>query len=79
MPGRTLHVGVALWYLGGTGGMNRVALSNLVGTRFGVDRNAKYRGLLWLEQAGLVSVQRKLGRAPVVTILDGEGIHDPQS
>jgi hypothetical protein len=41
----------------------------LAGGRFGLDRNAKYRALTWLEDAGLVSVERKLGRAPVVTIL----------
>jgi hypothetical protein len=34
-----------------------------------LDRNAKYRALLSLEGAGLVRVQRNLGRSPVVTIL----------
>jgi hypothetical protein len=47
-------------------------LSNVSGHRFGLDRNAKYRALAWLERAGLVTVERKLGRAPVVTILPPE-------
>jgi DNA-binding transcriptional ArsR family regulator len=50
-----------------------VALNNITGLAFGLDRNAKYRGLAWLEQAGLVIVERRLGRAPLVTILDGGG------
>jgi hypothetical protein len=44
-------------------------LSNRASQRFGIDRNAKYRALGWLERAGLVIVERQLGRAPVVTIL----------
>jgi hypothetical protein len=48
-----------------------VALSNMDSLRFGLDRNAKYRGLSWLERAGLIKVERKLGRAPMVTILEG--------
>ena len=69
LPGRSLHVGVALWYLAGLTRSRTVPLSNNLGYRFGLDRNSKYRGLDWLEQAGLITVERKLGRAPVVTIL----------
>jgi hypothetical protein len=47
-------------------------LSNIASQRFGIDRNAKYRALIWLERAGLVSVERGLGRAPMVTIRDWE-------
>jgi hypothetical protein len=46
-----------------------VALTNITSLRFGLDRNAKYRALAWLEKAGLISVVRKAGRAPLVTIL----------
>jgi hypothetical protein len=46
-----------------------VPLSNTSSIRFGLDRNAKYRALVWLEGAGLIAVERKLGRAPLVTIL----------
>jgi hypothetical protein len=48
-------------------------LGNLACQRFGLNRNAKYRALRSLENAGLVDVERKLGRSPVVTILDGAG------
>ena len=68
LPGRSLHVGVALWLEAGLRNSAVVPLSNLTGRYFGLDRNAKYRGLEWLEQAGLISVERKLGRAPMVTL-----------
>ena len=45
-----------------------VPLSNVAGAKFGLDRNAKYRGLEWLENASLVAVDRRPGRAPSVTI-----------
>ena len=60
---------IALWYVAGLTRSPSVPLSNIAGDKFGLDRNAKYRALTWLEGAGLVRVERKLGRAPVVTIV----------
>jgi hypothetical protein len=70
LPGKSLHVGIALWCAAGTAGSVSVPLGNISSWRFGLDRNAKYRGLNWLEAAGLIAVQRKCGRAPLVTIFD---------
>lgn len=72
LPGKSLNVAVALWVLSVLQKSRVIALSNVVSARFGLDRNSKYRGLAWLEQAGLVTIRRKLGRAPVVTLLDCE-------
>lgn len=72
LPGKSLHAGIALWYAAGLLRSASIPLSNVSGHRFGCDRNAKYRALAWLEGAGLVKVERKLGRAPVVTILPKE-------
>ena len=72
LPGKSIHTGVALWYAAGLMRSRSVPLSNIAGLRFGLDRNAKYRALQWLERAGLIAVERKLGRAPIVTILDRE-------
>ena len=72
LPGKSLHAGIALWYAAGLLRSASIPLSNVSGHRFGCDRNAKYRALAWLEGAGLVKVERKLGRAPVVTILPME-------
>jgi hypothetical protein len=73
LPGRSLHAGIALWCVGGVRRSLSVPLSNIAGDRFGLSRNAKYRALRWLETAGLISVQRKMGRAPIVTILHDGG------
>jgi len=47
-----------------------VALPNKQLSAFGVDRDAKRRGLAALEAAGLVTVERKPGRNPIVTIVE---------
>ena len=70
LPGKSLHAGVALWYAAGRAKSAAIPLSNIASLHFGLDRNAKYRALVWLEEAGLIAVERKLGRAPVVTLLD---------
>ena len=70
LPGKSLHVGIALWFMAGLLRSSRIPISNVLGGRFGLDRNAKYRALDWLEKGGLVAVERKLGRAPAVTILN---------
>ena len=79
LPGKSIHAGIALWYVAGLTRSRLVPLSNIAGLRFGLDRNAKYRALKWLEGAGLVAVERKLGRAPLITILEPGGNHDRQA
>ena len=69
LPGRSLHVGLLLWYVAGSAQSASVHLSNTLSLRFGVDRNAKYRALLSLEGAGLIAAKRRRGRSPLVTIL----------
>ena len=68
LPGRTLHAGVAIWLEAGFRDSPVVPLSNVAGHQFGLDRNSKYRALSWLEQAGLITVERKPGRSPLITI-----------
>ena len=67
--GKTLHVGMTLWFLSGLKRSCKVALSQSKLRLFGVSRQASYRALLRLEDAGLVSVERHPGRNPMVTIL----------
>lgn len=68
--GGGLKVAIALWYLSG---LNRqaktVKLSGAVLRALGVQRHAAYRGLEVLERAGLVSVERRQGQSPIVTLL----------
>ena len=70
LPGRALHVALAVWYLAGLEKSQRVKVTWGVFDRFGVSPDAGRRGLAALEQDGLVLVKRSPGRCPVVTILE---------
>ena len=69
LPGRALHVALALWYLAGLERRQHVKITWRVLDRFGVSPYAGRRGLAALECAGLVNVERHTGRCPVVTLL----------
>lgn len=66
LPGCAVHVGLHLWVMAGITNTMTVPL-NL--SRLSVDRSAASRGLAALEGARLVSVARRPGRKPLVTIL----------
>ena len=72
LPGKALHVALALKFLEGLTRSRKISLSNRILVLFGVDRFAKARGLKELEKADLISVARKQGCSPVVTILTAE-------
>jgi DNA-binding transcriptional ArsR family regulator len=69
LPGRTLHLAVVLHLLAVGQRTAKVELGNIATLEFGLDRSAKYRTLAWLEKAGLVRVERRRGRPPIVTLL----------
>ena len=73
LPGRAMHLAVVLQHLASVQQARCVSLDNGTCLRFGIARNSKYRALQWLEKAGLVTVTRKLGRSPIVTILHRAG------
>ena len=68
LPGKALIVGLCLWRLSGAMGKGTVTLGNSELEPFGIDRAAKSRALTALEDAGLIMVERKRGRLPIVTI-----------
>jgi hypothetical protein len=70
LPGRALHVGLAVWLAAAMDHSNRAKLTRRHLARFAVPYDAGRRALLVLERAGLVSVERHTGRCPVVTILE---------
>ncbi len=69
-PGKAIHVSIALWFWAGISKSRRIKLNNIILKTLGVTRFAKHRGLLSLEQAGLISVEQFQGKSPVVTLLD---------
>lgn len=68
LPGRSLHVALAVVIANGGCARRPLALPNLPLLEMRLDRCAKYRGLSHLECAGLVTVHRQVGRSPLVTI-----------
>ena len=70
LPGKALHVGVAIWFHAGLQRRGDVALSLTSFERLGFDRTTASRGLTTLERAGLVRVERHPGRKPIVTLLE---------
>jgi hypothetical protein len=71
LPGRALHVGLALWFHLGLKHRREILLPLSDLASMGVDRHAARRGLKALERAGLVSVIRHTGRKSRVTVFDG--------
>lgn len=69
-------VALALWFQAGVDKRRTVSLTGSLLGRFGSKRHSGYRGLVKLEQAGLVSVDRRPGRSPVVTLLDAAETED---
>lgn len=69
LPGKSLHVGIVIWFKAGLTKSHSVSVPNGLLSTFGVDRHAKARALVSLESAGLISVKRKSGKNPVITIL----------
>jgi hypothetical protein len=67
-----LAVALAVWFEHGRRKQTEVKLSWAILRRFGLDRQAGYRGLAELESAGLVAVDRAPGKNPVVRILSAD-------
>ena len=69
LPGAALGVGLAVHFLDGFTQSKTIRLSSDELRRMGIPRTTGYRALVALEKAGLVSVRRRAGRQPEVTIL----------
>ena len=68
LPGRALHVFMAIWFLHGVTKNKTFNLKNSLLREFGVQRHTGYRALKELEKAELISVVRCRGRNPQITI-----------
>ena len=76
LTGSSLHVALAVWYLAGLKRSPQVTLTRKTLLLFGVLPDAGRRGLIQLERAGLVSVERAPGSSPRVTLLDPTHEHN---
>ena len=71
LPGKALHVALAVWHEASLTKQRRVKLTRKTLFRFGAgQRHTAYDGLKRLQQAGLIDVERGNGRRPCVEILE---------
>jgi hypothetical protein len=70
LSGKALNLGIALWYLAGLTKSFTVKPTRATLTLFGMSRWSVSRNLRLLESAGLVTVERHNGKAPLVTIVE---------
>jgi DNA-binding transcriptional ArsR family regulator len=68
LPGRALHVGISIWHWHFIKKERTITLSIRKLVEIGVKRGSAYRALSALEEAGLISVERHVGRSPRVTL-----------
>jgi len=72
LPGSALSVGVCLWHLAGLRSTRQdLALSTERLESLSVSRHSKDRALIALAAAGLITVERKRGRSPRVSLVTG--------
>ena len=69
LPGKTLNVAVALWWLQGMAKGKPFKLTRAALKYLNVERDAASAGLLRLEQAGLIQMERRAGQRPTISIL----------
>ena len=79
LPGKALHVAIALWFLSGLKRSSTVKLTGSLRSQFGILPDAGRRGLAALERAGLVFVERPPGCCPRVTILDAPPVNGQET
>jgi DNA-binding transcriptional ArsR family regulator len=70
---KALLVGLSLWHLRGLRRSDTFIVSNLMVREWGIEPDAKSRALRTLEKAGLIAVERRGKRNPLVTLMVGMG------
>jgi DNA-binding transcriptional ArsR family regulator len=76
LGGKTLATALAIRYMQGLKKTAPIKVTTETLTRFFcVDRSAKARALKALESAGLITIERKQGKKPIITILEVPGTY----
>jgi hypothetical protein len=71
---KALLVGLALWHLRGLRKADTFIVSNVMLRDWGIQPDAKRRGLRTLEKAGLIHIERRGKRSPQVTLVLGNTV-----
>lgn len=73
LPGKALHVALTLLYLMSLRRSSQVRFSQATLRRMSTSRDASYDGLARMAEAGLIHLDKRPGRAHLVTLLGAEG------
>ena len=68
LHGKTLHVAIALWWRHGIAKGQPFKLTQQVTKCLHVGRDAASEGLVRLERAGLIQVERRPGKRPIISM-----------
>jgi len=68
LGGRALHVAIAVAFLDGFAQTGEITLKPSVIQQLGIERTSGYRALMKMEKAGMITVSRRRGAAPIVCI-----------
>jgi hypothetical protein len=71
LPGKTLNVAIALWWLHGMSKGKPFKLTQAALDYMNVERDAASNGLRRLERTGLIKVERRPGQRPMIAIVIG--------
>ena len=72
LPGKTLNVALALWWLQGMSKGQPLKLTRSALKHLNIERDAASAGLARLERAGLIALQRRPGQRPTISIVAGD-------
>jgi DNA-binding transcriptional ArsR family regulator len=72
---KALLVGLALWHLKKLRQADTIIVSNLMLRDWGIEPDAKSRALRKLEKAGLIRIERRGKRSPLVTLVVGNTVN----
>jgi hypothetical protein len=75
LPGRVLHVALALWHISTLSRNRSIKMQRKIRMALGISQRVYSQGLSKLQEIGLVSVEKQEGCTPVVTLL---GIEEEQ-
>lgn len=73
LPGKALHVALTLLYLMSLRRSSQVRFSQATLRRLSTSRDASYDALARMANAGLIRLDKRSGRAHLVTLLGAEG------
>jgi len=76
LPGKTLNVALALWWRQGMAKGQPFKLTRKALNVMNVERDAASAGLVRLETAGLIKVERKPGQRPMISLVTHIDVND---